>query len=106
MSKSTMRHAVSGHPGKKSERNVCRKVYQPEVVILTGVLHPAGGLLIGSGGLGQGFSGNPPDRVELVLAFIQKPGTKSPANSVPALNTQSRRKLPVLSLIAEIQSKR
>src|SRR5205085_1304326 len=86
--------------------NVCRKVYQPDVVILTGILQPNGGLLIGSGGLGQGFSGNAPLRVELGLAFTQKPDTRSPGSSVPALNAQSLLKLPVLSLIAEIQSNR
>ena len=50
-------------------------MYQPDEVTLTGLLHPSGGLLIGSTGFGQGFSGKAPEGVELLLAFTQKPDT-------------------------------
>jgi len=50
-------------------------VYQPDEVILTGLLHPSGGLLIGSTGFGQGFPGKAPERVELVIPFTPKPDT-------------------------------
>src|SRR5438045_3655368 len=84
----TSKVTLSGPPGTPA--NVCLNVYQPDVMMWTTGAWP-----------GLGSAGFAPQRVELLPPVITNPSA-----SVPTLNTKSRRKLPLVSLIAEDQSKR
>src|SRR5712691_538957 len=86
-----------------SSRNVCRNVYQPDVVIWTGVRQEFGVV----DGFGQGFWGKAPLRKALVLALMKNPGgLGSIVRLVPALKTKSLRNVPADVLIAELKSNR
>jgi hypothetical protein len=92
MSRSTARYPALS-------RNVCRNVYQSEVVMCTGVRQIFGG----ADGAGQVFCGLELSRNVLVLALTSNPGgLRSVARLVPALKSKSRRWVPAALLIAEM----
>src|SRR5437667_6388838 len=84
----TSKVTVSGPPD--TPLNVCLNVYQPDVMMWTTGACP-----------GLGSAGLAPQRVALLPPVMTKPRL-----SVPTLNTKSRRKFPLVSLIDEDQSKR
>src|SRR4051812_44396447 len=81
----TVRTTLSGPPG--TPVNTCLKVYQPDTVMWIGAW--------------AGSAGFAPHRVALL-----PPDITNPSASVPTLKTKSRRKFPLVSLIAEDQSNR
>src|SRR5437868_8750116 len=99
ISKSTARKPLP------SSWNVCRNVYQPEVVITTGGLQVFCG---GVAGFGHGKCGLAPPRNAFVLVWIMKCGLGpgSPGSCVDTLKTKSLRNVPSVLLIAELQSNR
>src|SRR4026207_353680 len=87
----------------ESARKVCRNVYQPDVVTRSGARQ----LFDPVEGAGQGFCGNAPLRNAFGLALMYPPdGSAGMGRAVPALNTKSRRNVPVALLIAELKSNR